>query len=97
MNALDLTFCQGNQGDELGEHALGDGGAGDEAGVVARVGAVHLGDVQVARRLGDKAPLVQRDEEGELVQHPPERQLGFGRKQTDKRLSIGGGGGWVYH
>ena len=71
-----FTFSQWHQGDELGEDALGDGGAGHEAGVVARVRAVHLGDVQVARALGHEAPLVQRDEEGELVQHPSERQLG---------------------
>lgn len=67
-----LTFSQRYEGDVVGENALGNRLAGGDAGVVAAVGGVHLGDVKVTRYLGDKAPLVQRDEGGELVEDPAE-------------------------
>ena len=60
-----LTFRQRHQRDVVGEDALGDGRAGRDAGVVAGVRGVDLGDVEVPVGLGDKAPLVQRDEGGE--------------------------------
>lgn len=46
--------------------------AGGDAGVVAAVGGVHLGDVEVPRYLGDKTPLVQWDEGGEFIEDPSE-------------------------
>ncbi|TNN71667.1 hypothetical protein EYF80_018018 [Liparis tanakae] len=67
-----LTFSQRHEGDVVGEDALGNGRAGRNAGVVAAVGGVHLGDVEVTRYLGDKTPLVQGDEGGELIEDPSE-------------------------
>lgn len=75
MGSRVLTFSQGHKGYVVGEDALGNGRAGGDAGVVAAVRGVHLGDVQVPRYLGDKSPLVQRDEGGEFVEDPAERQL----------------------
>lgn len=71
-----LTFSQRYEGDVVGENAFGNGLAGGDAGVVAAVGGVHLGDIEVTRYLGDKTPLVQRDEGGEFIEDPSERQLG---------------------
>lgn len=67
-----LTFSQRYERDVVGENALGNGRAGRDAGVVATVGGLHLGDIEVARYLGDKAPLVQWDEGGEFVKDPSE-------------------------
>ena len=48
---------------------------GHHAGVVAHVRGLHLGDVQVARLLGDKAPGVLSHERRVLVEDPREREL----------------------
>lgn len=42
-----LTFSQRHEGDVVGENALGNGWAGRNAGVVAGVCGVHLGDIEV--------------------------------------------------
>lgn len=79
-----LTFAQRDKWDVVGENTLGNRWTGSDAGVIATVRRVHLGDVEVARYLGDKAPFVQRDEGGEFVEDPAEWQLGWGwrRKET---------------
>lgn len=67
-----LTFCQRYEGDVVGENALGNGRAGCNAGVVAAVRGVHLGDIEVTIYLGDETPLVQWDEGGEFIEDPSE-------------------------
>lgn len=84
-----LTFSHKLEGNVVGEHTLGTGWAGYHAGVVAPVWWVHLGDVQVACYLGDKSPLVQRDEAGEVIEHPSKWQSAY--TDREKRcLSIKG-------
>lgn len=48
---------------------------GHEAGVVAHVGRLHLGDVQVARLLGNESPLVLLDMQRVVVEGPRVRQI----------------------
>lgn len=67
-----LTFSQRHERNVVREDALGNGGAGCDAGVVAAVRRLHFGDIEVARYLGDKTPLVQWDEGGEFVEDPSE-------------------------
>lgn len=67
-----LTFAQRDKRDVVGENTLGNRWTGSDAGVIATVRRVHLGDVEVSRYLGDKAPFVQRDEGGEFVEDPAE-------------------------
>lgn len=71
-----LTFTQRDKGDVVGENTLGNRWTGSDAGVVATIWRVHLGDIEVSCYLGDKAPFVQRDEGGEFVEDPAEWQLG---------------------
>lgn len=80
-----LTFTQRDKGDVVGENALGNRWTGSDAGIVATVGGVHLGDIEVSRYLGDKAPFVQRDKGGEFVEDPAERQLGWGWRKKETR------------
>lgn len=67
-----LTFIgyEGDERDELGEDAPPNHGAGNEAGVVSRILSFHLGDVKVPRLLGDEAPAISVQEDGELVEDP---------------------------
>lgn len=67
-----LTFTKRDKGDVVGENTLGNRWTRSDAGVVAAVRRVHLGDIEVSRYLGDKAPFVQRDEGGEFVEDPAE-------------------------
>lgn len=67
-----LTFSLRYQGDVVGENALGNRRTRGDAGVVATVRRVHFGDIEVSRYLGDKAPLVQRDESGKFIEDPSE-------------------------
>lgn len=67
-----LTFSLRHQGDVVGENALGNGRTRRNAGVVAGVRGFHFGDIEVTIGLGDKTPLVQRDEGGEFVKDPSE-------------------------
>lgn len=67
-----LTFSQRYEGDVVGENALGNRRTGGDAGVVATVRGVHLGDIEVSCYLGDKTPLVQWDEGGEFIEDPAE-------------------------
>lgn len=67
-----LTLSQRYEGDVVGENALGNGQTGGDAGVVATVRRVHLGDIEVSCYLGDKTPLVQWDEDGEFIEDPAE-------------------------
>lgn len=66
------TFTQRDKGDVVGENTLRNRWTGSDAGVVATVRRVHLGDIEVSRYLGDKAPFVQRDEGGEFIEDPAE-------------------------
>lgn len=81
---------------ELAEDALGDEVhvARGEAGVVARVRGLRLGDVKVSRGLGDETSPVGRDEIGEFVQEPPVGQAWVGgkRKKLDRFVLPGGMG-----
>lgn len=72
MLFLMLTFIryEGDERDELGEDAPPDHGAGNEAGVVSGVLGFHFGDVKVPRLLGDEAPAIGVQEDGELVEDP---------------------------
>lgn len=67
---LTLVRRQRDERNELGEDALSDDGAGNEAGVVSGVLRFHLGDVQVPRLLGDKAAAVRVQEKREFVVDP---------------------------
>lgn len=67
-----LTFSQRYEGDVVGENALGNRWTGSNAGVVAAVRGVHLGDIEVSCYLGDKTPTVQWDESGEFIEDPAE-------------------------
>lgn len=67
-----LTFTQRDKRDVVGENTLGNRWTGSDAGVVATVRRVHLGDIEVSCYLGDKAPFVQQDEGGEFVENPAE-------------------------
>lgn len=67
-----LTFTERDKGNVVGENTLGNRWTGSDAGVVAAVRRVHLGDVEVSCYLGDKASFVQRDEGGEFVEDPAE-------------------------
>lgn len=78
-----LTFTQRDKGDVVGKNALGNRWTGSDAGVVATVRRVHLGDIEVSRYLGDKASFVQRDEGGEFVEDPAEGQLGWGQRKKE--------------
>lgn len=70
-----LTLGHGHQWDELAEDALGDGRAGDEAGVVPAVRRAHRGDVQVPGGLRHEPTLILRNEVRKLVQNPAEGQV----------------------
>lgn len=41
-----------------------------QADVTSHIRRLHLGDVEVPRVLGDKAPAVLGNKRGELVEHP---------------------------
>lgn len=70
--ACRLTFSGQVELSKLAEDALGGEVhvAGGQAGVVAQVGGVGPGDVQVPRGLGHEVPPVRRDEVGELIEEP---------------------------
>lgn len=72
-NPRALTLCSQAEAGELAEDALGDevDVARGEAGVVAHVRGLCLGNVKVSRGLGDETSPVGRDEIGEFVQEPP--------------------------
>lgn len=78
-----LTFTQRDKGDVVGENTLGNRWTGSDAGVVATVRRVHLGDIEVSCYLGDKASFVQRDEGGEFVEDPAEGQLDWGQRKKE--------------
>lgn len=67
-----LTFSGQVELRKLAEDALGGEVhvAGGQAGVVAQVGGVGPGDVQVPCGLRHEVPPVRRDEVGELVEEP---------------------------
>lgn len=84
-NPRALTLRSQAEAGELAEDARGDevDVARGKAGVVAQVRGLRLGDVKVARGLGDETSLVGRDEIGEFVQEPP---VGYtwGEKERNK-------------
>lgn len=69
---------------ELAENALGDevDVAGGKARVVAEVGSLCLGNVEVSCGLRDETPSVGWDEVGKLIQKPPVGQ-GCGEQEKE--------------
>lgn len=70
-------FTVGSEDERRGraEHFVPRHGVVGHAGVVANVGALHLGHVQVPRFLRDEATTVLLDEIWILVEDPGVRQL----------------------
>lgn len=82
---------------ELAEDTLGDevNVAGGEAGVVACVRGLRLGNVKVACGLGDETSPIGRDEIGEFIQEPPVGQSWGGKRKGIKWTGLSCLMGWT--